>query len=400
MKLTPTAIKQLVLPPGVADRIFFDDDVGGFGVRLRAGGSATFIVQYDLGGKSRRITLGSTTLLDPGAARNKARALLAQARLGGDPAADKRTRRAQAAETFGALLRRYFIVQQQAVRQSTFKQIERRLTKMASSLHPLPLTVIDRRTLSSLLSSVAGTNGQTAAANLHSSLSGYFTWLIGEGLLDDNPLRHANKPKPRPARDRVLTEDELRILWAALGDDDYGDIVKLLVYTAARRGEIGDLRWDEIDFDRATIELPAARMKNGRPHLIPLSEPALAILRKRQRNGRDHVFGSGTSGFQGWSRGRKALDKAIAGERPDWVLHDLRRLASTVMHETLAIPPHIVEHCLSHHQRGISATYNRAEYINEKRRALERWADYVDGVVTGRPSKAQAQVVHLPKRAG
>jgi integrase len=395
MKLTTTSIKKLVLPPGVADRIFFDDDVGGFGVRLRAGGSATYIVQYDLGGKSRRVTLGATTLLDLGAARTKAKDLLAQVRLGNDPAADKRTRRAQAAETFEASLRRYFIVQQSAVRQSTFKQIERRLTKLARSLHPLPLATLDRRTISSLLSSVADTNGPTAAANLHSSLSGYFRWLIGEGLLDDNPLLHANKPKPHPPRDRLLTEDELRTLWAALGNDDYDDIVKLLIYTAARRSEIGDLIWDEIDLDRAMIELPAARMKNGKPHLIPLSAPALSILSKRQRNGRDHVFGQ--RGFQDWSRSRAALDNVIGGERPTWVLHGLRRLASTVMHDKLGIPPHIVERVLAHvgHQSGVAGTYNKAEYAVEKRRALERWADYVDAVVTGQPTSAR--VVQLRK---
>src|SRR5262245_36008088 len=78
MKLTTASIKQLVLPPGVADRIFFDDDIGGFGIRLRAGGSASYVVQYDLGGKSRRVTLGPVTLLDQGAARTKAKDLLAR----------------------------------------------------------------------------------------------------------------------------------------------------------------------------------------------------------------------------------------------------------------------------------------------------------------------------------
>jgi integrase len=332
-------------------------------------------------------------LLDHSVARTKAKDLLAQVRLGSDPAADKRTRRAQAAEVFSALLRRYFIVQQRAVRQSTFKQIERRLVKLARPLHPLPLAAIDRRTISSLLSSVADTNGPTAAANLHSSLSGYFRWLIGEGLLDDNPLLHANKPKPHPPRDRLLTEDELRTLWTALGNGDYDDIVKLLIYTAARRAEIGDLRWDEIDLDRATIELPPARMKNGKPHVIPLSEPALAILRKRERNGRDRVFGQ--RGFQDWSRSRAALDNVIGGSRPDWVLHDLRRLASTVMHDKLGIPPHIVERVLAHvgHQGGVAGTYNKAEYIGEKRRALDKWAAYVDVIVTSEP--VSAQVVQL-----
>src|SRR5262245_40008024 len=325
MKLTTASIKQLVLPPGVADRIFFDDDIGGFGVRLRAGGSASYVVQYDLGGKSRRVTLGPVTLLDQGAARTKAKDLLAQVRLGGDPAADKRMRRRQAAETFGGLLRRYLIAHQQDWRPQSFKQVERRLFKLARPLHPLPLTSIDRRTISSLIANIAESNGPTAATNAYGTLSGYFSWLIGEGLLDQSPMLHANKPKPRPARDRVLTENELRVLWHALGDDDYGVIVKLLIYTGTRRNEIGDLRWGEINFNEATVEIPAVRMKGARPHLIPLSEPALAILKKRQRNGREHVFGRGTSGFQGWSRARTALDEAIGGERPDWVLHDLRR---------------------------------------------------------------------------
>src|SRR5262249_2302513 len=163
--------------------------------------------------------------------------------------------------------------------------------------------------------------------------------------------------------------------------------IKLLVLTACRRAEIGDLRWDEIDFDDRLIEIPAARMKNNRPHVIPLSKSALAILRKRQRNGRDHVFGRSQSGFQGWSPARKALDEAIAGERPDWVLHDLRRLASTNMDEKLAVQPHVVERVLAHvgHQSGVRGTYNRAEYIDEKRRALERWAEWVDSVVPGKP---------------
>jgi integrase len=263
------------------------------------------------------------------------------------------------------------------------------------------LAAIDRRTISGLIAAIAGSNGPTAATNAHGTLSGYFSWLMREGLLDQNPVLNANKPKPRPGRDRVPTEDELRAVWAAIRDgDDYGDIVKLLILTAARRGEIGDLRWHEIDFDDGLIEIPAARMKNGRPHVIPLSESVLAILAKRQRNGRDHVFGRGRSSFQGWSRSREALDKAIAGPRPDWVLHDLRRLASTVMHDKLGIPPHIVERVLAHvgHQSGVAGTYNRAEYIVEKRRALERWAEWVDGVVTGQPS--QAQIVRMPKRTG
>jgi integrase len=339
------------------------------------------------------VTLGTTALLDASAARAKAKDLLASVRLGGDPASEKREKRAKAAETFGAMLPRYLDKQRSERRPRSFQELERHLCKYARPLHPRAVTDIDRRALSGLIANIAEKSGPTSAICCHASLSGYFSWLAREGVIDQNPVAFTNKPEAQPARDRLITDDELSLIWAALDDDDYGDIVKLLTYTAARRNEIGGLRWDEIDFDAAVIEVPASRMKNNRPHLIPLSGPALAILRRRERNGREHVFGRGASGFGGggWSTRRKELDARITGKRPDWVLHDLRRLVSTTMHETLGIPPHVVESVLAHvgHQSGIAGTYNKASYAIEKRRALDRWAVYVDEAVSGKPKKAK-----------
>ena len=401
MEFTTTSIKKLALPLGAKDKTFWDDTLPAFGLRLRAGGSASWVVQYDVAGKTRRVTLGTPAMLAVAVARTKAKDLLASIRLGGDPAADKRAARAKAAETFGAILPRYLAVQRRECRPRSFKEIESRLSRLARSLHPRPLTSIDRRQISTLIGNITEQSGPSAAINVHGSLTGYFSWAMREGLIDQNPTIGSNKPAKRPARDRVLSEDELRALWAALGDDDYGDIVRLMILTATRRNEIGDLQWDEIDLDAAKIEIPAVRMKNGKPHLIPLSDPALTILRKRQRTRQDYVFErGGVAGFRGWSQRRRALDARIAGARPDWVLHDLRRLASTVMHEKLGVQPHIVERVLAHvgHQSGVAGVYNVAEYIDEKRRALERWAEYVDAVVTGKSVKAQ--IVRLRRPVG
>jgi integrase len=399
MKLTATTIKALELPPGVADRTFWDAELGGFGLRLRAGGAARWVVQYDLGGKTRRVTLGTTALLDAGAARTKAKDLLAAIRMGGDPAGEKRVAHSRAAETFGAVLPRYLTGRQHDCRQSTFKQIERRLQKLARPLHPLPLASVDRRTLAGLLTTVATDRGRTAASNLHATLSGYFSWLAGEGLIDRSPMPDVNKPAAGPARDRVPTEDELRTLWAALGPlgDDYADIVRLVILCGSRRGEIGGLQWREINFVSGLIEIPAARMKNGTPHIIPLSQPALDILRRRQRSDRMHVFGNGQGGFQGWSAARAALDKRMPGARPDWTLHDFRRMASTTMNGPLRIAPHIVERCLAHVQRGVGATYNRWTYLDEKCAALALWAEFVMTVVSSQP--ATVKVVQLQARS-
>ena len=271
--------------------------------------------------------------------------------------------------------------------------------KYAKPLHSRAVNSIDNRVLSGLVGTIADNNGPSAAIECHGSLSGYFIWLRREGLIDRNPVPDVNKPKVRPARDRVPTEDELRTLWLALDDGDYSDILRLMIYGGNRRSEIGALCWSEVDLDNALLDIPGARMKGGKPHVVPLSAPALAILRKRARARKDsdHVFGRGPRGFQGWSWAREDLNSRIAGPRPTWVLHDFRRLISTVLHERLNTPPHIVERILAHvgHQSGIAGKYNKSEYLVEKRRALDRWADYLHAAVEGRTN-----IVAMPPRRG
>src|SRR5215472_5426144 len=121
----------------------------------------------------------------------------------------------------------------------------------------------------------------------------------------------------------MLPDDELRLIWNSLGNDPYGDILKLLALTAQRRDEIGSLRWSEIDFDKAVIALPPERTKNSRPHDIPLSDPALSILKARPHLvGSEYVFTTGANGFRGRSNYKLSLDSRI-GEIAPWRLHDL-----------------------------------------------------------------------------
>src|SRR5262249_46143034 len=155
---------------------------------------------------------------------------------------------------------RYLARQEREMRPRSFTEIKRRLLKLARPLHSRPVASIDRRLVSSLIGNISERNGLSAAINAHSAMSSYFAWLMREGLLEQNPIPYANKPKKRPGRDRLLTEQELRALWGALDDSDYGDIVRLLAYTACRRAEIGGLRWDEVNLDEAVIEIPGARM--------------------------------------------------------------------------------------------------------------------------------------------
>ena len=409
LKLTTTTIKTLALPAGKTDHIFFDDNLPGFGLRLRASGTRKWVVQYDFAGRTRRMLLGPADVIDPGVARRHAKDILAARTLGRDPANEKSEARERAAETFGALLARYLPHKQAQLKTGSrsFKEVERHLTKYARRLHARPVTAIDRRAIAALVSSISSKNGPTAANCMLGSLSGYFGWLIREGLISDvNPASYVNKAVANKSRDRVLSTDEFREIWNALGDSDYADIFRLLTLTGARKSEIGSLRWDEIDFDNAEINLSAARTKNNRPHTIPLTPSALAILEARSQNEREFVFGYGR-GFTGWHWAKTALDERLTAARkaagikapmPAWVLHDLRRFFSTIAHDELGVPPHVVEAALGHvtaFKSGVAGIYNKASYVVERRRALEKWAAFLDEIVTGK--RPTAKVVRLRK---
>jgi integrase len=146
--------------------------------------------------------------------------------------------------------------------------------------------------------------------------------------------------------------------------------------------EIADLSWSEIDFEKATITLPPSRTKNHREHIIPLSAPALEILKGRARNGRELVFGNGGHGFSGFSKAKRALDERAKLKEP-WVVHDIRRSVATGL--ARFVQPHIVECVLGHtsgFRAGISSTYNKYAYEAEKKESLTLWGKHIRELVS------------------
>jgi integrase len=393
MKLTTKSVAALAMPPGKTETIAFDDSLGGFGLRLRAGGSKNWVYQYKLGSKQRRLTFGTYPALGLEQARKIAAELSARVRLGGDPAGDKAESRAESATTFAAVMRQFLAVRKETLRPRSYAEVERHLTVHAKPLHREPITKIDRRRIAALISGLPGHQ-----FHVFVTLNTFFTWALRQGFVDVNPAAQTNRPPKPTSRERVLSEDELRDVWRALQDDDFGDIVRLLVLTGARRDEIGSLSWAEVNLDSALIALPGDRTKNKKPFDLPLSALALAILRTRQRDdNRGLVFGRGKGGFSGWSTCKRRLDARIAELREAegkpvmqaWALHDLRRTMSTLMHDKIGVQPHIVEACLNHisgHRGGVAGVYNRAQYREEKRQALNVWGAFVMSLVEGRES--------------
>lgn len=388
MKLTAKELAEYEWPRQ-ADCIVFDDDIAGFGLRCR-GGRYSWVFQYAIGTGSARITrrikIGDYPALSPVKARKEAEDLHAKVHLHGDPAIERRKNRIEAGNTFGKLAERYLEFKEGTLRRSSLREVKRHLELYAKPLHALSLSSIDQAAIARLLNTVAE-GGPIAANRTRATLAAMFSWAMGEGLAASNPVINTNR-RDEKSRDRVLSDDELRTIWHALNDDDFGIIVKLLMLTGQRAGEIAGLRWDEINFERGLVSIPGERTKNKRPHDVPMARTAHALLEARHRRGqRELVFGRYGGAFAGWSAAKRVLGEQI--KLPHWTIHDLRRSAATGMAE-IGIAPHVIEAVLNHvsgHKGGIAGIYNRAQYAAEKAQALARWDEHIGTVVEGSASK-------------
>jgi integrase len=388
MKLNDRTVTEArpTLPAGKSEAIFFDDDIAGFGLRLRRAGSRTWVYQYWLGDRSRRMTLGKWPKLSAKQARDLVDVLAAKVALGQDPAEEKiqnRTRK----ETFGEIAGDYLAAQATRLRPRSLEEVRRHLNDHATPLHGLPIAKMQRRDVAELLTAIAAGSGPVAANRVRSSISAMFHWAMKAGIAESNPAAFTNKEGERP-RSRVLSVGELRDIWTALPEGDYGSILKLLILTGQRRTEIGDLRWSEIDPKRGVICLPPERVKNTRRHTIPMSEAVRSIVRAIPKTeGRDFVFGYGTGGFSGWSRCKERLDATINARRKKpmdpWTIHDLRRTAATMMADDLGVLPFVVEAVLNHAsgRSGVAGVYNLAKYEKVMQSALTAWAKRVAEIV-------------------
>lgn len=386
MKLTVASVPSLKLPAGKRDHIQFDSDIAGFGLRMRVGGKRVkrvWVFQDKLkNGRHRRISFGDYPAMDVPKAREQAEIFRGEVRLGGDPAGDKVESQTRAGETFEACMELYLERRRNdpKLRRSSYCEIERHLARNLKALHGLRIDKVDRRAIALELGKLVA-NGAVQANRTRSSLIAFLNWCAGEGFIDSNPAQLTNKT-PEKARERVLSDAELRTIWHALRGGDFSDLIKLLMLTGQRAAEFGDLRWNEIDFDRAVVTLPPPRTKNGRWHTIPLSAPALSILKSRDPYpGRELVFGIGQGGFSGWAAPKRRLDERT--QLPAWVIHDLRRACATGMAE-IGVQPHVIEQVLNHQsgtKAGVAGVYNLSKYetssssLSRARKAVVRlWA--------------------------
>jgi integrase len=250
---------------------------------------------------------------------------------------------------------------------------------------------------------------ESRARQMLSVLSRMYSWLLQHRRVETNPCVGVHRPEPPKARDRVLSNDEIRWLWKACDElsQPFSNIVRLLLLTGQRLNEVAGMRRDELSEDGAMWSLASARTKNHRPHRVPLPPAARALIPDGA-----HPLLFTTTGVRpvsGWSRAKHRLDrimeKVARQEHPGatiapWRLHDLRRTAVTGMVE-LGVLPHVVEAVVNHisgAKASVAGIYNRSELIGERAAALERWSTHVLGLVSEQPSNIVA--ISRKRRSG
>ena len=381
--LTDASVRRLKSPiEGQVD--IFDQGYPGLALRLSHGGRRTFVYFYRHGGKLRRMSLGTFPAISLSEARDAWRSAREEVGKGRDPAIAMK--RQKPATDFKNVADEW--LQRDQAKNRSLATVQRILNKdVIPTWGHRSIADIGRRDVLDLIDSIVDRGAVSMARQVRAHLHRLFRWCVGRGILDANPMTDLPKPGEATKRERVLSDAELKAVWKSATDLGwpFGSVVQLLMLTGARRSEIGGLRWAEI-VDRQRISLSGARTKNGEPHSIALSKPALAVIDGLPRIAdSDLVFTTnGKTPISGWSKFKTELD--AGGEVEPWVLHDLRRSCATGL-QKLGISLQVIEAVLGHvsgSRAGVVGVYQRHSFDAEKTAALEAWGAHVMALIEGK----------------
>jgi integrase len=251
---------------------------------------------------------------------------------------------------------------------------------------------VTRRDVLDLLDRVVDSGKPIAANRTFSAVRKMFNWAVARDIIAISPCAGVKPPTAERSRDRVLTDPELRNVWHAANKiaGPFGALVQLLIVTGQRRDEVAQARWSEIDLDGRLWTLARERVKTDTPHEVPLSKPAIAILKALPRIGGKYVLTTnGDTPSSNYAKNKRRLDALLPDDMPPWRLHDLRRSAASGM-ARLGVSLPVIEKVLNHSGgsfAGIVGVYQKHTFSDEKRQALNTWANHVTAIVADNPTK-------------
>ena len=405
IKLTPAFVTGATAAPDAERTTYWDAAQPGFGLMVTRNGHRSYVVQYRAGGRSKRMHLKTGLTLRE--ARKEAKALLGSVAKDRDPLAERRKAERAKSDTLKAIVAEYLAREGRRLR--TIDERRNVLNRLVlPTLGSRQINDISRRDIVRLLDRIADKNGAPMADHTLAYLRHVMNWHVSRSDDFRSPIvRGMARTKPsQRRRQRTLTDAELRAVWRAAkaSQSAFGYLVLFLLLTATRRNEAAHMRRGEVSGDEWTI--PQERYKTGLELVIPLSDAAQAVLAAMPKIGKvGLVFTTdGKHPLGGFSKFKRAFDArvlAILRERdpeatlPRWTLHDLRRTARSLMSRA-GVPADHAERCLGHVIGGVRGTYDRHEFLAEKRHAFAALAALVERIV----SPAADKVVPLAAGKG
>ena len=361
--LTDLTIRNLKAPEQ-GQRMYLDKNLPGFGVRVSQGGTKTFTLMH---GPRRELTkIGRFPILSLASARDQARNILAEEQLG-----IRRPKAPRFDEALDLFITKHCEAKNRA---RTAAETDRLLRKhFLPSLRNSTLDDISSARISGILDDLIDT--PSTARHAFVAVRTFLRWCAKRGYIANSPIALMDAPASATSRDRVLKDAELVAIYrkALSQGRTGGNIVRLLILTGQRRGEIGALRGEWIDRTSRTVTLPSEITKNGRAHTFPYGDMVAAIVENLPTGG--FLFpargADNERSYNGWSKLKTSVDPGVAA----WTLHDLRRTFATNL-ASLSVPPHVIERLLNHSSgmiSGVAAIYNRFSYLAEMRAAVECW---------------------------
>lgn len=409
-KLTKKAVDALPVQKGERS-VVWDTAVNGFGVRA-TGGGRTYFVRYRVG-TGRNAPRKDFTIGKHGApwtveqARTEATRILGLVADGNDPQAEKVAKRQKdERRTFDAVAQNFLTRHVDRNLKPTTARDYRRIieNRLIPAWSERYVGDVQRADILDLLDEIED-KAPVMARLVFSVTRRLFGFAVERGLIESNPcigLRAAPAPK---ARDRVLTDDELRLVWEGTGKLPlpYRHAFRALILTGQRRSEVSGIEMPEIDLAKAEWTIPASKAKNGKAHIVDLSGEMLEVLSdvtERPRTG-PFLFGvTGENPPAEWSKAKQKLDTIVSSlaKKEDvaapapWRIHDLRRTAASGM-AGMGFGPHIVERVLNHvsgAQGGLIGVYQRHDYRAERKAALDAWGQHVARLLIPMPGNVLA----------
>jgi integrase len=421
--LTDLGIKKLALPDKRKE--YPDGRIAGLYLIVQPSGAKSWAVRYRAFGDPKKLTIGPYPAIDLATARKRAQEALGDVAGGKkDPAAVKQASRAAARAEKEADVDRVervidlFVERHAKPNTKDWRETERMLVKeVAGRWAGRRLSQITRANVHEMLDEIVDSGRPIRANRVFAQFRKMCRWAISRGIIDRSPCEGLTAPSPETRRDRVLSDDEVRLVWKAFESIGwpFGAVGKLLILTGARRDEVASMRWSEIDLAAKTWTIAKERSKNGVAHIVPLSDAAVKIIEGLERieSKSGLVFTvTGRTPVSGFSRAKLSLDKAVLeimreedearGDDPSevkapapWVVHDLRRVLATSL-QRLGVRLEVTEAVLGHvsgSRAGVVGIYQRYGWEAEKRAALDAWARRLEQIVTD--AEAASNVVHL-----